>query len=300
MHHTQVSVAPPTDFHFEPTVNSHGWDRLEPFKLDRETQVLRRIERLPSQSARLEISQGEGQEAVQVSVHSEAPLTDEDRNSVRSLVKHCLSFDWDLSECYAQVAQDPHYRFIKDRGLGRLLVAPSMWENLVKTVFLTNANAHHIRSMAAKFCTLGDPYGDQHLFPTPEQVLAKSVEELEVQTGTGYRAKYLRSLAESVVGGFDPESLRDPALSYEDLFERVRALRGFGPYSAAYVLKLLGRFERVTLDTVMRRYFKDISGRDDATDDDISAYYERFGKYKGLVAWWEVSRLADEKGDLSF
>jgi hypothetical protein len=70
--------------------------------------------------------------------------------------------------------------------------------------------------------------------------------------------------------------------------------------SASYVLKLLGRFERISIDTVMRRYFKEITGQKNATDDDINAYYKRFGEFKDLVAWWEVSRRADEKGELSF
>lgn len=154
--------------------------------------------------------------------------------------------------------------------------------------------------MAAKLCTLGDPFGEKHAFPTPDQILAKSVDELEKQTGTGYRAKYIRSLAEAIAAGFDPESLRNPTLSYEDIYEKVRALQGFGAYSASYVLKLLGRFERISMDTVMRRYFKEITGQENATDDDINAYYERFGECKGLVAWWEVSRRGDEKGELSF
>ena len=134
----------------------------------------------------------------------------------------------------------------------------------------------------------------------PEQVLAKSLDELEKQTGTGYRAKYIRSLAEAIASGFDPESLRNPALSYEDIYEQVRALHGFGEYSASYVLKLLGRFERISIDTVMRRYFKKIARKGNATDDDINSYYERFGEYKGLVAWWEVSHRADAEGELSF
>jgi hypothetical protein len=50
----------------------------------------------------------------------------------------------------------------------------------------------------------------------------------------------------------------------------------------------------------MRRYFKEITGQKNATDDDINAYYKRFGEFKDLVAWWEVSRRADEKGELSF
>ena len=297
MQRTQIRVATPATFNFGSTVNSHGWERLEPFSLNRETQVLTRIERLPSQLARLEIAH-DGE--ISVTVHSESRLGKKDRAYVTAFIEHCFAFDWDMGECYAKVADDPEYSFIKGKGLGRLLLAPNMWENLVKTQFLTNTHARHTTAMAAKFCALGDPFGDKHAFPTPEQVLTKSVDELEEQTGTGYRAKYIHSLAEAIKSGFDPESLRNPALDYREVLERVRALRGFGPFSASYVLKLLGRFEQVSIDTVMRRYFVEISGQENATDADINAYYERFGKCRGLVAWWDVSRRADDKGDLAF
>jgi 3-methyladenine DNA glycosylase/8-oxoguanine DNA glycosylase len=295
---TQISITTPTDFNFDYTVNSHGWERLEPFSIDHEHRVLTRIERLPSQLARMEITTH--QDTLDVMVRSEERLTPADKDYVNESIAYCFSFNWDMSGCYAKVANEPTYSFIKEQRLGRLLLAPSMWENLVKTQFLTNTHARHTTAMAAKFCTLGDPFGEKHAFPTPAQVLAKSLDELEQQTGTGYRAKYIRSLAEAIASGFDPEWLRNPALSYEDIYEQVKALHGFGEYSASYVLKLLGRFDRISIDTVMRRYFKQIAAKENATDDDINAYYERFGKCKGLVAWWEVSRRADAKGELSF
>ncbi len=297
MHHSQISVTPPADFNFEATVSSHGWERLEPFSLNRENQVLMRIEHLPSQLACLEITYaGE----INVAVHSDTKLKEKDQNYIPEFITHCFCLDWDISGWYAQVADDTAYSFLKEKRLGRLLVTPSMWENLVKTLFLTNTHARHTTAMAAKFCTLGDSFGEKHAFPTPEQVLAKSEDQLEKQTGMGYRAKYVYDLVEAIASGFDPESLRNPSLSYEDIFEKVRSLHGFGVYSASYVLKILGRFERISIDTVTRRYFKEISGQENATDADINAYYEHFGEYKGMVAFWDVSRLADQKDELSF
>jgi 3-methyladenine DNA glycosylase/8-oxoguanine DNA glycosylase len=295
--HTQISVTTPINFNFGAILNSHGWERLAPFSLNKQHQILTRIERLPSQLSQLEITHGD---RLDVMVHSETQLTKEDKAYVTEFIAYCFAFNWDMSRCYAKVTNDSTYRFIKVEQLGRLLLAPSMWENLVKTLFLTNTHARHTTAMAAKFCALGDPFGEKYAFPTPEQVLAKTVNELEKQTGTGYRAKYIRSLADAIASGFDPESLRNPALSYEDIYEQVRSLRGFGSYSASYILKLLGRFERISIDTVIRRYFKEMTGQKNATDDDIDAYYARFGEFKGLVAWWEVSRRADEKGELSF
>ncbi len=297
MQRSQISVTTPADFNFESTVSSHGWERLEPFSLKRENHVLTRIEHLPSQLARLEITYDS---EINVAVYSETKLQEKDQNYITEFITHCFCLNWDMSGCYAKVADDAAYSFIKEKRLGRLLVAPSMWENLVKTLFLTNTHAQHTTAMAAKFCTLGDSFGEKHAFPTPEQVLAKSVDQLEKQTGTGYRAKYVYDLAEAIASGFDPESLRNPSLTYEDIFEKVRTFHGFGAYSASYILKILGRFERISIDTVIRRYFKEISGQENATDADINAYYEHFGEYKGMIAFWDVSRLADEKGELSF
>lgn len=293
-----LSVTPPTDFSFAATVDSYGWERLEPFSLDREQGILARLERLPSQPARLELFFAE---TINISVHSESRLTDEDEHYVRAFVTNCLALDLELSECYAQLAADPAYSFIAAQKLGRPLRAPTTWENLVKTLFLTNTTARQAAAVAVKFCMLGDSFDGRHVFPTPEQVLRKSVAELAAQTSTGYRAKYIRGLAEAVTaGGFDPESLRDPALSYHDVAARVTALPGFGEFSARHLLRLFGRFEQVGVDAVMRRYFAEMTDQENATDKDIEAYYKRFGRCKGLVAFWEVSRRADGKGELKF
>ena len=295
---TSLSVTPPEDFNFAVTVDSYGWERLEPFSLDRGTGVLRRLERLPSQPARLELA---FDRTINVTVCSESRLRDEDERYVRAFVDNCLALDLDLSGCYAQLAADPAYRFIAERKLGRPLRAPTMWENLVKTLFLTNTTARQTATMAARFCTLGDSFDKRHVFPTPEQVLRYSAEDLGAETATGYRAKYVRRLAEAVAGGgFDPESLRDPSLGDEAVAAKITALPGFGAFSARHVLRLLGRFGQIGTDAVLRRYFEQMTGQENATDKAVNAYYDRFGRFKGLVAFWDVSRRADEKGELKF
>ena len=130
MQTASLSVTPPTDFSFVATVDSYGWERLAPFSFDRETGVLRRLERLPSQPAHLELSCAE---TINVTVHSEVRLSGEDEGYVRTFVTNCLALDLVLSGCYAQVAADPAYNFIAAQKLGRPLRAPTMWENLVKT-----------------------------------------------------------------------------------------------------------------------------------------------------------------------
>jgi 3-methyladenine DNA glycosylase/8-oxoguanine DNA glycosylase len=93
-----------------------------------------------------------------------------------------------------------------------------------------------------------------------------------------------------VAGGeLDVESWRDPGLSSDELFKRVKALKGFGDYAAGSILKLLGHFDRLSTDTACRAVYKEINnGVPAANDKEISAYYEPFGKWRGLVQWMDV------------
>jgi len=71
----------------------------------------------------------------------------------------------------------------------------------------------------------------------------------------------------------------------------VRSLRGFGPYAAAHVLALLGRHDRIGVDTVFRafvaaRHFPDIDGP--VPDDRLLAVYDGWERWKGLAYWYEL------------
>jgi hypothetical protein len=50
MQRSQISITTPADFNFEYTINSHGWERLEPFSLNREHQVLAQSSAYPRNS----------------------------------------------------------------------------------------------------------------------------------------------------------------------------------------------------------------------------------------------------------
>ena len=52
-------------------------------------------------------------------------LNPADKAYVNQFITDCFSFNWDMSKCYAKVADDATYSFIKTERLGRLLLAPS-------------------------------------------------------------------------------------------------------------------------------------------------------------------------------
>ncbi|MGH9463993.1 MAG: hypothetical protein ACRD1X_22560, partial [Vicinamibacteria bacterium] len=66
---------------------------------------------------------------------------------------------------------------------------------------------------------------------------------------------------------------------------------GVGPYAAAGLQTLLGRYDRLAVDTACRKMFAERHRRGRrASDRSIAKHYERFGDYRGLVLWVELAR----------
>ena len=107
----------------------------------------------------------------------------------------------------------------------------------------------------------------------------------------GYRAAYLRSLASSVASGeLDLEALvEDTDLPDDEVESRLLALPGVGPYAAAHVMMLIGRYSRLVLDSWTRPTYARLNGRK-AKDTTIERRFRRYGPYAGLAFWLYLTR----------
>ena len=107
----------------------------------------------------------------------------------------------------------------------------------------------------------------------------------------GYRAAYLRSLASSVASGdLDLEALaEDSDLPDDEVENRLLALPGVGPYAAAHVMMLIGRYSRLVLDSWTRPTYARLNGRK-AKDTTIERRFRRYGPYAGLAFWLYLTR----------
>jgi 3-methyladenine DNA glycosylase/8-oxoguanine DNA glycosylase len=64
-----------------------------------------------------------------------------------------------------------------------------------------------------------------------------------------------------------------------------------GPYTAAHVMLLLGRYSRLILDSWTRPTYARLLGRKKpVTDAGILRRFRRFGSYAGLAFWCFVTR----------
>jgi N-glycosylase/DNA lyase len=143
---------------------------------------------------------------------------------------------------------------------------------------------------------LGEPVAGtagERLFPTP-QAMAKAPEAWYRDVmRAGYRGPYLRAIAAAVTRGeLDLEALADApvdVISDDDLEERLLALPGVGPYAAAHIMMLMGRYSRMVLDSATRPKYARLTGRKPRSDATIVRRFKPYGRFAGLAFWCYVT-----------
>lgn len=313
-----LTVPTPPGFVFHTTLMSHGWLQLAPFRHDEPVTDLRRTHGLGDGTVVALTFEGvetdgpadaTGGEAIRVTV-SGAQLTEERRREIETVTRRIFHLDLDLSSFYERVREEERYRWVEPYGAGRLLRSPTVWEDLAKTLLTTNTTWAQTRGMVRRLAELGEPAPEglaaedspffPHAFPTPETVAGLDPGELGETIRAGYRGPYLQELAEGAASGeLEVESWTDPELLTEELYRRVTALTGFGPYAAGTVLKLLGHYDQLALDSAARgMYARQFNGGEKAPDSEIAARYEPYGEWRGLALWMDLMRewFEEEEG----
>ena len=287
-----LEIDTPEGFSFAATVLSHGWRNLAPFEYDRESGALSRTERLPAGALALVRMSVSKRGAVAVTAKATRRLDETDAAFIRRAVSRCLSLDRELAGFYGAIAEEPRYKWVVDHRAGRLLASSSVWEDLVKTLTTTNTSWSNTMSMCQRLAKIGPQIDDRHCFPTPSEIRAIGVDELGEATGLGYRTPYLHELASAVDDGeVEPERWREASADAGDIEQQILALKGFGPYAAANMLKLLGHYERLAIDSSVRETFRvQLNGGVSPGDADIERHYEPYGRWRGLVMWFDVMK----------
>ena len=278
------------------TLVSHGFASLPPLALDEEARTLELTIALDGSKARtVRVEQGTRRRAA-VSIAGRKPSA-KDRETLVATIAHVLRLDEDLSKFYALVDADPDLGWAS-AGAGRMLRSPTVFEDVVKTICTTNcAWSATVRMVGALVDNLGatDAATGRHAFPTPEAMARAKEPFYRDVVRAGYRGPYLRALAGSVAAGeVDLESLSAsaaPDLSDDEVAELLLALPGVGPYAAAHVMMLLGRYSRLILDSWTRpTYGRLTNARKQPADRTIERRFKRFDRYGGLAFWLFLTR----------
>jgi len=152
------------------------------------------------------------------------------------------------------------------------------------------ALVEHLGEPAGAAAATG-PYG--RAFPTPAAMAGAGEPFYRDVVRAGYRGRYLRELADGVATGrLDLEQLGHAPpqeLSDDEVEARLLALPGVGPYAAARVMLMLGRFSRLVLDSWTRPTYARIVGRP-VPDAAIVRRFRPYGRFAGLAFWLTLTR----------
>lgn len=291
---TIITLDAPKDFDFWRTVNSHGWCSLLPFSVDKEQRTLNRIFILTDGSLVLCQISDQKNSKLNIKVHSSVLLTAAHRYEAIQQIASCLRLTEDFSDFYRETRRYQEYRWIAKIKAGRMLRAPSVFEDVVKMICTTNCSWSLTEIMVNNLVEkLGKAFDDSNKsFPSPEALAGTSDQFLRKNVKAGYRSPFLLEFAEKVASGkLDIECWRSSELTTEVLFDELRSIKGVGVYSAGNILKLLGRYDYLGLDSWSRSKYYELyhQGRT-VSDRTIERRYMLYGKWRGLFFWLEMTK----------
>lgn len=286
-----IKIPTPRDFNFERTVISHGWSGLLPFEFNQATWTLKRVlDNADGQPITATIT-GKGRK---LGVHVAGRPGKRTVEKIARDVRHMLRLDDEMKLFYETMSKDADFDWIPRQGAGRLLRSPTVYEDLVKSICTTNCSwALTDKMVAALVKYLGREGRDgRRAFPTAEAMAAMPESFYREEVRAGYRAPYFKELAERVASGeIAVESWLTSELPTLELKREMKRVKGVGDYAAENLLKLVGRYDVLALDSWVRPKFARLhtNGRP-VTDEKIARFYSRFKHWRGLALWCDMTK----------
>ena len=295
---TTLNLSARKPFNFMSVINSHGWRQLAPFTYDEATNRLGYTLRLANARV-LDLTLHADKDGVCIETDR---LNKTEQKEVTDKVSWMFGLDQDFSAFYAASRHEPKLASAKKQALGRMLRSPTLFEDVIKTIFTTNTLWAATRNMTRK---LVDEFGSSQsggasssrpaveapqtkAFPTPEAIAASNPDFIKEKIRVGYRAPAIHDLAVRVASGkYDLEALKTSTLPTLELRKELMSIKGVGPYAAANLLMLLGRFDFIPIDSialtvVSHEWYKDKP----ITSKDVEKRFQKWGAYKGLAYWF--------------
>ena len=222
-----------------------------------------------------------------ITVTSSTPC---DEKQLLEVAKWILFTELDLKPMYSLAGSDPKLDQIIKKLYGLKPTRPvSLFEMAIVAITeqqISLAAAYKIRSRVIQ--RYGEAVGDQWVFPEPLALATASIEDLRSCGLSRQKADYMHSLAVNIVdGSVNLDSLK--LLSDEDAREMIIGLRGFGRWSADYILvRGLARPDCVPVDDlavrgVVGEYLGDGSR---VSPSMVLELLEPFRPYRGLLAFY--------------
>lgn len=270
-------------YSFYMTCHAHGWKNLSPFRWNDESQTLYFAVYLDDQP--VDITAWQKGDLIEASLISHSKLSQDHIKKAKELISRALCLATDTDDLLNTAERiDPDCAKLIKKGAGRLLHAPTLWEDAAKTLFTTNCSWVLTKKMCEAVCskTFSDrtPSGI-YPFPPPQKFIKFSVGKLKSLMPIGYRAEYFIALSKNFSKDPKLDNIESNGFNHIEAHNCVKQLRGFGDYAIAHLLVLAGYYNEIPIDTVVVSYLKE-NYRVRKPKSFIDRKYRKWGKYK----WW--------------
>lgn len=211
-------------------------------------------------------------------------------SALQVLIARVVNADLDLQPFYDLVAGHPVLGPLACTLCGIKAFRPaSLFDMLVTAIVEQQISLLAARSIHARLVArFGSDAEGEPVFPAPETLASASLDDL-TSCGLSHRkAEYVSGLARQVTEGtFDLDALEE--MPSDEVKERIVALRGFGPWSAEYVLiRGLARPDSVPVDDLGIRIAvgRLMGSGDRPSAEQVAALLAPFAPYRGLAAFY--------------
>jgi 3-methyladenine DNA glycosylase/8-oxoguanine DNA glycosylase len=277
------------DFNFKTVAYSHGWSELLPFEIDDENWRLSYVF-TGEKPVSATVSANEGKLEIEV---SDGKINKKTEEKILRDVRHILRLDENLNEFYNLTGKEKRLAWVAKMSAGRLLRSPTVFEDLVKTICTTNCSWSLTKKMVTNLVEkLGLETSDgKRAFPTAEAMANVPADFYRNEIRAGYRSPYFAELAEKVASGeLNPETWLNSELPTKELKKEMKSVKGVGDYAAENLLKLVGRYDGLALDSWLRsQFYKKHNSEQICNDKEIELFYEKFGSWRGLAIWCDMT-----------
>ncbi|MEM1167352.1 MAG: hypothetical protein AAGI30_13805, partial [Planctomycetota bacterium] len=284
---TTLTLRCPADYDLPRDVCSYGYFLCAPNLWDPDRHRLIRPIELADGVATCAITQPGGI-GTPIRVRTDRSLTRVVAAEARSKLVRMLRTDDDVSEFHRV---DPRW---KAPGRGRMFRSPTLFEDVIKTVSNCNISWPGTLKMNERLCEVINP-----AFPRAAQLARRAPASLRARCGVGYRDERIVELAKLFErGGVDEAWLSDPSTPDEEVEAELRTWPGIGPYAAANIMQLLGRYSRLALDTESVRHAREVLGmigESKAIMKRLEDHYAPFGDHKFRSYWCELWAFYEAK-----
>lgn len=284
------SIKPPADYSLVRDACSYGYFLLAPNRWSVDARALSRGLNLGKEVAGIVITQPGGK-GKPLKIRVDRALAPALRKQAEAQIRRMLRLDEDEAHVRAFHKVDPRW---KRSGRARLFRSPSLFEDVLKTVTSCNVTWPGTVQMNRRLCEVIGKRTPSGLltFPTASALARARPQTLRSQCRVGYRDLRIIELAR-LFATHAPEvrTIEDPLTPDDVLHETLLSLPGVGPYAAANIMQLLGRYSRLPLDTESVRHGRSVLGYAGNSKQVMKRVHEHFAPFESHAFrsyWFEM------------